>query len=193
MATIETQTKISLISKALVLLGEKPCNTLSDDRYGVTVGANMFELLYEAELQNNGQGWHFCRAKKNLSRLFEEPLNEYKYAYQLPSDMLLPVGTYPKIEYEIYGDRVYTHASAVGFEYKFKPDISRLPAYFSLLMVYCLARNMAKPVTESDATAGKWEREYIGQHAKAQFADAQGRPNKPIRNSPFTRGRFTSQ
>lgn len=190
---IETQTKIGLISKALILLGEKPLTSLSDNRYGATVGANMFEILFESELQNNGHGWHFCRTKASLSQLVATPLNEYQYAYQLPSDMLLPVGTTPKIEYEIFGDRLYTNKSEVDLEYKFKPEISACPAYFNLLIVYALARNMAKPITESDATAGKWEREYLAQYARAQFADAQGRPQRSIQHSPFTAGRFTTR
>lgn len=189
MAELETQTKISLISKSLILLGEKPASSLNENRHGVTVMTNLFELQYEAELQNNGHGWHFSRAKKALSRRNSEPLNQYKYVFQLPSDCLLPVGTYPSVGYEIYGDHLYTNASEVDLEYKFKPSISECPPYFSLLMVFALARVGAKAITESDATARKWEGEYDRQHARAQFADAQGRPNNAIAHSPFTRGR----
>jgi hypothetical protein len=56
-------------------------------------------------------------------------------------------------------------------------------------MTYALARNMAKPVTESDATAVKWEREYVRQKSIAQFADAQGRPTQTFFDSPFTQVR----
>ena len=44
---IETNTKIGLISRALMLLGEKPAEGEDDDRYGVTVGMDMFNLVYE--------------------------------------------------------------------------------------------------------------------------------------------------
>jgi hypothetical protein len=50
---IEESTKVGLISKALILCGEKPLTSLTDDRYGATVGVNLFELIYEAELQSN--------------------------------------------------------------------------------------------------------------------------------------------
>lgn len=187
---IETATKIKIISDALVLLGEKPASSLSENRYGVTVMANLFENVYEEELQNNGHGWHFARTKKALSRLVNSPLNEFKYAYQLPTDMLLPIGIYPPgQQYEIYGDHLYTNATAVELEYKFKPEISQLPAYFTLLLKLRLARLAAKPITESDATARKWEAEYSIQLARAQFADAQGRPNRTIAHSPFTQVR----
>lgn len=189
MASIETPTKIALISKALILLGEKPANSLSENRYGVTVMANLFELQYESELQNNGHGWHFARAKKALSRLNSTPLNEYSYVFQLPSDCLLPVGSFPSTRYEIYGDHVYANVASMDLEYKFKPDVSEIPSYFSLLMVFALARVGAKAITESDATANKWEGEYDRQYARSQFADAQGRPNKTTASSPFTQVR----
>lgn len=184
MASIETQTEIGIISKALILCGEKPLISLSDDRYGSTVGSNLFELLYENELQSNR--WRFSCGKIALSRLVATPLNEWQYCYQLPSTMLLPLGVYPAQPYEIYSDRVYTNATSFELEYQFKPDISACPAYFTLLMAYVLAKDMIKPITESDNGVVLMTQKYTRQRAIAQFADAQSRPNKPLVHSPFT-------
>lgn len=184
---IETHSKISLISKGLVLLGEKPLQSLNDQRYGATVGNNLFELIYETELQSNR--WRFAMKKGALSQLVAEPLNEWQYAFQLPSDMLLPITTYPSSNYEIYADRIYTNNSAVELDYMFKPELSSIPAYFALLMSYALARDMVKPITESDNGVELWQGKYNRQRNMALFADAQGRPNKPITDSPFTQVR----
>lgn len=184
---IETYSEIGLISNALILLGEQPCSSLTENRYGVTVGANMFASLYEAELQSNR--WRFAMKKDELDLLLVTPLNQWQRAFQLPADMLLPVGVFPPTPYEIYGDRIYTNGLTVELDYLFKPEVDDVPAYFALLMTYALARNMAKPVTESDATAQKWEREYVRQKAIAQYADAQGRPVQPVFDSPFTQVR----
>lgn len=184
---IETSSKIGLISKALVLCGEAPLNSLSDDRYGATAGAALFELLYENELQSNR--WRFSMKKGALSRLVLEPLNEWQYAYQLPTDMLLLVGmTFPQ-PYEIYGTHLYTNATAVEVEYQFKPEISQLPAYFALLMTYVLAKDMVVPITENAAKHTMMQAKYIPQRDRAQFADAQSRPSKQIIDSPFTQVR----
>lgn len=182
--SIETQSKLSLISKALVLCGETPLNSLNDDRYGATVGANLFELLYENELQSNR--WRFAMKKGALSRLVSAPLNEYQYAFQLPSDMLLLIGVYPRANYEVYGDRIYTNNTECEIEYLFKPDVSKCPAYFSTLMVYALARDMIKPITESDRAQQTMEGKYTRQRDRSMFADAQARPNRVIADSPFT-------
>lgn len=184
---IEVPSKVKLISDALVLLGEKPLESLSDNRYGATVGANIFERLYEALLQSNR--WRFACTKGALSQLVDAPLNEWTYAYQLPSDMLLPIGVFPACPYEIYADHLYTNASSVELDYMFKPEVSELPAYFALLLTYELAQNMSKPITESDGTAQWWGRAYVAQRDRAMFADAQGRPNKTITHSPFTQVR----
>lgn len=184
MSVIQTATKIKMISDALILCGEQPLNTLSDQRYGATVGSNLFELLYESEIQANR--WRFACNKKQLGRLTNSPLNEWQYAFQLPPDMLLPLGVYPRVNYEIYGDHVYTNESTFALEYMFKPDVSKVPAYFNLLMVYSLAANMIKPITESDNAQQLMAKAYARQKGIAQFADAQGRPNKAIIDSPFT-------
>jgi hypothetical protein len=188
---LETQTKIKLISDALILLGEKPLQSLADDRYGATVGANLFDLIYENELQSNR--WRFSVNKRALARLVEAPLNQWQYAYQLPSDMLLPLHVYPPTPYEIYGDRIYTDATAVELDYVFKPDIEELPAYFSLLLVYALAKNLQKPITAEDVNEQKMlQMKYNMQRDRAMYADAQGRPATAVADSPFTDVRFST-
>lgn len=182
--SIETHSKIGLISKALILCGEKPLQSLSDDRYGATVGANLFEMLYEAEVQSNR--WRFSMKKGALSRLNVDPLNEWRYVYQMPTDMLLLIGmTYPK-PYEIYGQHMYTDATSVEIEYQFKPEIDRIPAYFALLMTYVLAKDMVSPITENEDKHRMMQAKYLPQRDRALFADAQSRPARRIIDSPFT-------
>lgn len=186
--SIETQSKISLISKALILCGEQPANSLTEDRYGVTVGSNLFEMLYENELQSNR--WRFAMKKGTLSQLNLTPLNEYKYAYQLPSDLLLLVGVYPRTNYEVYGDRIYSNNPSCEIEYLFKPSIDKCPAYFSTLMTYALARDMIDPVTEGAANKTQaMQLKYNRQRDRAMYADAQARPNRTVADSPFTDNR----
>ncbi len=184
---IVTPTKISLISDGLVLLGEKPASSLTENRYGVTVGANLFEAIYENELVSNR--WRFAMTKAQLSQLVSVPLNEWQFAYQMPSDMLLPIGIFPKCDYEIYGDHIYTDRSTVELDYLFKPEVSEIPPYFAQLMRYALARDMIKPITESDTGVNIMQQKYSMQKSRAEFADAQGRPNISIQHSPFTAGR----
>lgn len=186
-ASIITATKIGVISNALILCGENPLVGLNDDRYGAVVGGNMFDLIYEAELQSNR--WRFSCTKGALAKVNTVPLNEWQYVFQLPTDCLLPLGVWPYSLYEIYGDHLYTNNSSVNLEYQFKPDISLTPSYFVLLMTYAMAKDMIKPITESDTAVNIMASKYETQRNRALFADAQSRPNRPIQDSPFTQTR----
>lgn len=181
---IKTNTKIGLISKALILLGEEPANSLSDDRYGVTVGSNLFELIYENELQSNP--WRFCAAKKACSRINTTPLNEYRYVHQIPTDCLLLRHVYPNTDYEVYGDRIYSNNLTVEIDYTFKPEVTAVPAYFATLLTYALARDMIKPITEGANGVEIMQKKYVMQRDRAMYADAQARPPRRIQDSPFT-------
>lgn len=181
---IETNTKVGLISKALILCGEKPLIALDDDRYGATTGSNLFELIYENELQS--VRWRFAMAKRACSQVVSTPLNEWQYSYQIPTDCLLPIGVYPIEPYEIYGDKIYTNATSVTLEQLTKPAITAVPAYFALLLTYALAKNMIKPITESDQAEINMTKRYNIQRNAAMYADAQSRPARPIMTNPFT-------
>lgn len=185
MASIETQSKIALISKALILLGEKPCSSLNENRYGVTVGGNLFELLYENELQINS--WRFAMKATELSRLNVTPVtDQYRYVFQLPTDCLQPSHAYPRQDYEIFGSHIYSNQQTFKLVHWFKPDVSACPAYFNTLMTYALAKNMVNPITEGSAAKVQIQISlYNTQRAMAQYADAQGRPPKPIQDNPF--------
>jgi hypothetical protein len=195
---IINQTKLSLLSAAAVLCGEKPLNSLTDQRYAASVGAALFDMTYENELQSNR--WRFACKKDQLSQVNSIPINEWRFCFQLPPDMLLPIGFYglgPDRLYDIYADVIYTNVSSgpgpsgttsqiLVFDYMFKPDPATIPSYFALLVSLALAKLMVKPITESDSAQTKLEQAYNVQRGRAMYADAQGRPNRPLQNQPFT-------
>lgn len=198
---IVNQTKLSMLSAALILTGEKAMNSLTDPRYGASVGAALFDMVYENELQSNR--WRFACKKAQLARVNTTPPNEWQHTYQLPTDMLLPIGLWgvgPDRSYEIYGNLIYTNLTSnpgpinsstpvLTFDYMYKPDPSTVPSYFSLLVTYALAKDMIKPITESDTSASAMQTKYNIQRNRALYADAQGRPNRQLQHSPFTQVR----
>lgn len=200
-ADIVNQTKLSICSAALVLCGEKPMNSLTDNRYGAAVCAALFDMTYENELQSNR--WRFACKKAQLAQVNVTPPNEWLYCFQLPADMLLPIGIWgvaPDRSYEIYSDKIYTNitsnpgpinstAPVLTFDYMYKPDPSTVPSYFSLLMTYALAKDMIKPITEDNNAVQVMTAKYNRQKAVSMYADAQGRPNRPLQHNPFTQVR----
>lgn len=177
-------------------------NSLTDPRYGAAVGAALFDMVYETELQSNR--WRFACKKAQLSQVNNIPPNEFQYVFALPSDLLLPIGFWgvgPDRSYEIYGNLLYTNIKSnpgpvnntvtpvLTLDYMYKPDPSTVPSYFSLLVTYALARDMLKPITENDTAAQAMGVKYERQRNKAMFIDAQGRPNRPLQNNPFVQVR----
>ena len=198
-APIVSQTLISCMSAALVLAGEKPLNSITDPRYGAQVVASLTDMIYENELQTNP--WRFSCKKAALSQLNQTPVNEWQYAWQIPTDCLSVIGFWgvgPDRLYEIYGGNVlYTNISSgpsnrplsLILEYQFKPDPSTLPSYFTLLLTLAIAKHIVKPITESDSARTKCEQAYNQQRSMAMFADARQRPNRPLQHRPFIQGR----
>lgn len=194
---IISQSKLSTLSAALVMCGEKPMNSLTDNRYGAAVGAAVYDMVYENEIQSNR--WRCSCTKTQLAQVNVTPPNEWQFCFQLPTDMLLPIGFYgvgPDRSYEIYSDKIYTNmtsnpgplnasAPVLTFDYQFKPSPTVLPSYLSLLITYALAKDMIKPITESDTAQTRMEQKYNMQRNRALFADAQGRPNRPLQSNPF--------
>ncbi len=194
-APIVSQTLISCMSAALVLAGEKPLNSVTDPRYGAQVVASLTDMIYENELQCNP--WRFSCKKAALSQLNYTPVNEWQYAWQIPTDCLSMIGFWgvgPDKLYEIYGNVIYTNitsgpsntgAAQLIAEYQFKPDPSTLPSYFTLLLTLAIAKHICKPITESDSARTKCEQAYNQQRSMAMFADARQRPNRPMQHRPF--------
>ena len=56
-------------------------------------------------------------------------------------------------------------------------------------MTYALAKDMVKPITENDNAVVAMTQKYVRQKNLAMYADAQGRPNRPVQNNPFVQVR----
>jgi len=184
---IEGASRLKVIASACVKLGEKPPTSESDDRYGVQVGLNLFERTYENELA--ATLWRFALKKVTLSQDVAVPLNEYSYQYTLPADMVMAVAVYPRgVNYQIVGDKLYSNTSGLALDYIYKPDVGlgKTPPYFYELLVARMTLEMALPLTGSLEKKESARRDYVYQLGRAQWADAQGRPNIAVQSSPFT-------
>lgn len=169
-----TTSKIKIASNALVLLGHPPISAFTEPGAGVAAVANLYDVSYENMLSLNR--WRFAVKISPLSRLIDEPLNGFKYQYQLPSDMLylIKVDTYN--DYEVYGDKLHSNQSAVTIEYTHKVDEALLPAYFAKAFELYLASQLAIPVTANSTRAEFYAGAYKDQLTRAFYLDATQRP-----------------
>ena len=150
-------TKLSICSDALIMLGANPLSSFSEG----TDSAQVCDRLYD-DLRDTILGmypWSFSYKKVQLARTTATPINEWKYEYQLPSDMIgsgaralfdsSSSGARPKNEgWEIYEDKILTNFEYVYVDYQFRPSEDVLPTYFVQLLKYWLAWHIAEPVTD---------------------------------------------
>ena len=173
---MNTTTAISICSNALVLLGHESISAFDDEGIGATVASQFYESVYRAKLADFT--WNFATKQIKLTKLTEKPLNKWEYSYQLPSDHIRTITTYPHSNYEILEDKIYSSNDNLELDYIYRVDESFLPpAYREALELY-LAAKWAIPVTENAKNAGVYLDMYTKQIKKAKAIDSLEKPNR---------------
>lgn len=178
--------KFDIVSQALLLIGEAPINSFSEGVAGV-VASNLYDTTRDSLL--TATRWRFAVGKASLNKLTDTPLNEWANAFQLPSDMLMPIATYPKSTYEIYEDKLYSNAATVDLDYMFRPEESVYPAYFVECLSAHLAEKFALSITNNQSMREAMQVVAADSYKKAAFRDAQGRPQTRILSRPYVQVR----
>jgi len=181
-------TNIEICSNALVMVGHGSIASFTEGGAGANTASALYETTYESLLSQ--YRWHFASAKATLSRLTAAPLNEFTYAYQLPANYISSTGIHPRVDYEIYEDKLYCNETTIDLDYVFKPDESKLPGYFQRALEFNLAAVFAIPVTDNSTKAEEYRKMFEDQLKRARYVDSQSRPVDAIVDSPFISVRY---
>lgn len=182
-------TKINLISNALILIGDTPINSLTGGERRQQVASNLYDNIVQAELAKHR--WGFARRKAQLSKLTAAPIEEWKTAYQLPTDLLSLIKLSITTSYQIYGSKVYTNVSgALYCDYIANVDESEWPVYFAKMIEYALASDFAASIRDDSSAQQEMNAKYINQSRMARATDSQQHPQTPIVDKPFIDVRF---
>ena len=183
-------TKIDLVSAALVLIGDMPINSLIGGSRAQQVANTLYESIVKNELTKHR--WGFARAKAQLSLTTEVPVDqEWQSIYQLPADILVLVKLYPSVNYQIYGDKVYTNNTGPLYcDYIYDVPEANWPFYFSKMIEYALAKDFATSIRDSSASRTEMSNEYVIASRMARYTDSQQYPMTPITSNPFVNVRY---
>lgn len=204
MATGDTDIKIC--SDALLMLG---ANAISSFTEG-TDSANICSALYpDIKKQTLATyNWSFSFKKVQLARLITTPNTEYKYEYQLPSDMIGSVDALynddavgsPRLRlFRILGDKVLTNYDKVYIDYQYDVPEFALPTYFVQLLKYIMVWHISLPITDQLEKSDYWRQVAVGTPGdsgrggfmrRAMSIDGQGQPNNAIQEFPITDVRY---
>lgn len=168
-------TDIGLCSRALVMLGSIPIASFDDG----SEESILAEVLYEPTLADllASYPWKFATAEMTLPRLAAAPPADFKYAYQLPADLLrvLSAGADGStgLVYRIRERRLETDSDFVTLSYIFRPDATQWPPHFTTALVTKLSAVFALPLTESSQRAQTMMAMAEDAFRRARLIDAQ--------------------
>lgn len=177
--------KIDIISNALVLIGHPPISSLDPDQgAGATVGAALYETTLVFMLSTTY--WRFSIKQQSLNRLSAVPLNNWQFAFQLPTDMVTLFRVDPRAKYQIFEDNLFANIDTISADYSYRVGDTALPIYFVQAMQYKLAADFAISITNDTQKSQLYETKYREELRIAMAADAKNHPAVPIVDQPFT-------
>jgi hypothetical protein len=154
MATGDTD--VSICSDALVMLGASVISSLDEGTPAATACARLYPDLRDTLLSR--YPWSWTLRKSQISRLVTPPINEWKYAYQLPGNML--TGVLAVFEsssdaarpinhgWEIYGSQLFTNLETVYIDYQETVTEASMPPYFVRLLRIAMSAELAIVITD---------------------------------------------
>lgn len=162
-------TALKVCSDSLLLLGARPISSFNEG----TDSSNLCDRLYTDIKRSTLQmyPWSFSMKKVQLARTVNTPVNEYKYEYVLPSDMLgairkaynsNAVGVDSFSDWVIQGDKLLANAESIYIDYQYLVDEDKMPSYFIQLLKYMMAWHLSGPITDQESKLQYWQTVAVG-------------------------------
>ena len=181
---------VEMASNALLLIGDDPISAFTEPGAGAQAASNLYESVYTQFLSEHP--WSFAFKEQFLNRLSQMPdsITNYKYAYQVPTDVIRLWAVLDHSDYVIVGNLLYSNQSQLFARYVYRVEETRLPPHAVQAIQYKLASDFAIAVTEDANKNALYERKYTSSLARARNIDSQSRPQTPIIDSPFVDARM---
>ncbi|MCB1531733.1 MAG: hypothetical protein KDJ35_02575 [Alphaproteobacteria bacterium] len=167
---------VALASRALIRIGAAPITSFDDGTVQSEIAGALYTPVRDALL--SAYAWSFATGQVALSQLETDPVADYNYAFQLPTDFLraMSAGTGGKgrgLNYRIFRGALHTDVEAVILTYIFQPEEEEFPPYFNQALIARLAAEYTIPVTENTSRAEAMFRLAEGEYERARQIDAQ--------------------
>jgi hypothetical protein len=190
MVAVTSWDKLAIINLAFNKLNKSSVNDLVNSGVFADSAGKGFDLLYPSVISS--KSWRFASKIQLLNVLIAPPpIARWKYQLQIPSDYLAAIRTYPVIDFQIYENQImYTNCREVSLEYRFLPEVTRLPAYFVHYFSIILAAWYADTVAEDEKLSAKLSAEAQDQLGEALFTDSQSHPIHAMGLNPLVQARY---
>jgi hypothetical protein len=170
--------KVTIVNRALTILGAEPINDLTDD----TLEANVANRIYDESRQSilSERLWTFA-TKRALLNQVTTPLawtnTQMNFLYQLPSDWLRIFGVNSeRATWRVEQDKLLSDTAGIGIIYVFnQTDTTKWNPSFVDAFADKLAADMSFYVNNSNTSTKNLLEKYEGVSLpKAESEDSQG-------------------
>lgn len=151
--------KTSIVNLALVLLGQKRINDITEDSTTARLANEVFgQTLDEVLVMGPEKGWKFANARQSVSVSATAPDFEYDYQYQIPADPTcllvrsVQVDDTELTDWVQEGDYILTSEEDEEVDIKYTKrvtDESKFPPHFIKVLYYSIAIHLEYPLTQS--------------------------------------------
>ncbi len=183
-------TDVSICSRALVLLGDDPIASLSEQTKRASICSNLYPIAKRAILRMHV--WNCAVKRVALAPLAGEPVGEeWSTWFAMPGDLLrvLGIGDLEHDEYTFEGGRILANVSAITLRYVADVTEGSFDALLTDLMTARMAADLAYPITKSASVAQVKQAEYRDTLRTAKAVDGQENPPEDFAASPFIQAR----
>jgi len=180
-------TNIEICSRALIRLGANPISSFEDGSAESEIAYALYGSTKNALLSS--YPWSFATRQITLSLSQANPIADYSYAYDLPTDILRAIscgsGNRGRgIEFKILNGKLHTNYTDITLTYISEIDETDFPAFFSSALITKLASEFSIPVTESTSRTEMLFNLAEKEIEKVRLIDAQ--QDTPSRLEDFT-------
>jgi hypothetical protein len=177
-------TNVEVANQAFALIGANPISSFVGTATEQVAATHLYQPTVDAALTSHR--WRFATGKAILSRLADEPIDEWDAAYQMPTDpaiLLLNavlVQDIP-ITFDRYEGHIYCNATSddvVVADYVYSRNEIDWPPYFTKAVVFELASVFAASITQDSYLAAHFSEQSVVEFTKARWADSSSQTSR---------------
>lgn len=168
-------TSVDLCSKALLLVGANAIQSFEDGSRESDVCSSIYELVRDTLIAN--RLWGFTLEQRNLARLNETPLRDWKYSYAIPNDILRIKKVSNSKDFEIVRGKLYSNMPAISVDCQVAIDADEMPPYFQTALISELASKLSVSLLGDTSKYTLFTQMAQRDLINARLADSQNRPN----------------
>ena len=170
-------TKIDLCTMALLKLGEKPIQSLTDDGAAAQLARTLFDATIDTLLSVHP--WRFA------TRVIDLVKNE-EGNFLVPADVLRVL----RCPGELRGNRIYAASDTVSIDALVRVTPESFPGYFTSLAAAKLAVEFCMPLTGDGAMLRTMVAIYESELQAAKYMDSASSPSRGVAHFSLIDARF---